>query len=356
MAKALLADVARGHDPAEQRAEQRKAMTVKQLCAAYVDACEKGMILGKRGQPKKRSTLYVDRGRIDRHIVPLLGNDVVRNLTTPRINRFMREVASGRTTADIKTRPRGRAIVKGGRGTAARTVGLLGGIMSFAINEGVIDANPVRGVKRPADKRREVRLSFDEYTRLGKALSESEALGVNPKAVVAAKLLALTGCRRGEIEHLQWREVDFVGHCLRLNDSKEGRSVRPLGESAIEILAELPRDGDFVLPGSSFGKPFSGLSRVWRRIVARAELFYLSPHGLRHAFASIASDLGYAEATIAALLGHSTRTTTSRYVHHLDAALVAAADKISGQIAVALEGRGSGAEVIPLRRLHSHVP
>jgi integrase len=43
------------------------------------------------------------------------------------------------------------------------------------------------------------------------------------------RLLALTGCRRGEIERLRWAEVDLPGRCLRLSDSKEGKSVRPLG-------------------------------------------------------------------------------------------------------------------------------
>ena len=64
-----------------------------------------------------------------------------------------------KTKADIKTGFRGRAIVEGGAGTAARTVGLLGGIFSFAVSEGIVAANPVRGVRRPADNRRDIRLT-----------------------------------------------------------------------------------------------------------------------------------------------------------------------------------------------------
>jgi hypothetical protein len=126
-AKQLLADVAHGRDPAAKRSEDRKAMTVRQLCRAYLDAAGKGLVLGKRGQPKRASTLYIDRGRIERHILPLLGNRAVRDLTTPDITRFMRDVAAGKTADDIKTGAHGRAIVTGGRGTATRTIGLLGG-------------------------------------------------------------------------------------------------------------------------------------------------------------------------------------------------------------------------------------
>jgi integrase len=74
----------------------------------------------------------------------------------------------------------------------------------------------------------------------------------------------------------------------------------------------------------------------------------LTPHGLRHAYASVASDLGYAEPTIAALLGHATTTMTGRYIHHLDEALIAAADAVSDRIAAALDEHNVSAKVIQL--------
>src|SRR5262249_37714760 len=83
IAKQTLAEAARGGDPAEKRTQDRNAMTVRQVCRVYLAAAEKGLILGKGKRPKKASTLYIDRGRIDRHIVPLLGARRVRDLTTP---------------------------------------------------------------------------------------------------------------------------------------------------------------------------------------------------------------------------------------------------------------------------------
>lgn len=345
LAKRVLADVIKGGDPAEKKLEERKAMTVRQLCRAYIEAADEGLILGKRGQPKQLSTLCVDSGRITRHILPLLGNRLVRDLTPPDITRFMRNVAAGKTAGNIKTGFRGRAIVKGGRGTATRTVGLLGGILSFAVSEGVISVNPARGVKRPADQRRHIRLSAEQYQILGQALTDAGAAGEHSAAILGIKLLALTGCRRGEIEWLQWPEVDLPGHCLRLASSKEGKSIRPLGHAALELLSNLPKHGKFVLCGCRSGvdkdscRPFCGLPKAWRRIMQKTSLADLTPHGLRHAYASVASDLGYAEPTIAALVGHAAGGITARYIHHLDAALIAASDAVSDRINAALEGR-----------------
>ena len=58
----------------------------------------------------------------------------------------------------------------------------------------------------------------------------------------------------------------------------------------------------------------------------------MTPHVLRHSFASIANDLGFTDVTIAALVGHAKRSVTSKYIHALDTALIMAADTISGYI------------------------
>ena len=72
----------------------------------------------------------------------------------------------------------------------------------------------------------------------------------------------------------------------------------------------------------------------------------LTPHGLRHSFAGVADDIGLTEPTIAALLGHSGGGTTRGYIHKLDAALLAAADRVAGRISDLLAGKAAaGAEV-----------
>ena len=161
-AKRLLGEVGAGHDPAEERTQARHDPTVADLCDLYVaEGCA----------TKKPSTVTTDRGRIERHIKPLLGRRKVASISRPDVQRFMQDVANGKTAADIKTGKGGRAIVTGGKGTATRTVGLLGGIFTFAIERGFRPDNPVRGVKRFTDKKFERFLSAAEIARLGDALS-----------------------------------------------------------------------------------------------------------------------------------------------------------------------------------------
>lgn len=337
-ALALLGQVAKGADPAEDRATNRAAVTVAELCAAYLTATDSGLVMGKGGMPKKASTLYVDRGRIERHVLPLLGKRLVKDLQPSDISRFVRDVQSGKTAAVVKTGLRGKAVVEGGPGTAARTVGLLGGILSYAVSEGIISANPATGVKRPADKRRTRRLSSEEYGALGNCLSEAEARAEAWQGIAAMRLLMLTGCRLQEITRLQWSEVDLPGCALRLDDTKEGGSTRPLGVAARRLIGSLPRvpGSTWLFPAARGVGPFGGLPGTIERLTARVGVAGVGAHTFRHSFASTAGDLGYSDSTIGAMLGHAGSTVTSRYVHHLDTVLVAAADRVSETIVSAM--------------------
>lgn len=333
LAIATLGETVRGADPAAERSSRRGSITMKELCEQYLEAADKGLILGKGDRPKKGSTLYTDKGRVNRHIVPLLGSKLVKDIKAADVSKFIRDVAAGKTALVAKTaKKRGKSIVKGGLGTAARTAGLLGGILSFAVSEGIIERNPAEGVRRPADRRRTRRLNREEYRRLGETIEEL-AGGETDQAILAVKLLALTGCRLGEIARLRWSEVDRAAQCLRLSDSKEGASVRPVGKVVLEALGEPSTGAACVMAGARKADSFGGLPKAWLRMVKRAGLVGVTPHTLRHSFASVAGDLGYSEPTIGAMLGHAAGSVTSRYIHHLDEVLVAATDRVSETIA-----------------------
>ena len=341
-AKRLLGEVSAGLDPAEAKAEARRDLTIAALCDLY---------LAEGCATKKPSTIASDLGRIRRHIKPLLGRKHVRALTRADVERFMLDVAAGKTADDIKTGFRGRAIVTGGKGTAAKSVSLLGAIFTFAVNRGLRSDNPAHGVKTFKPRRFERFLSSAELARLGDALSNAEREGENPFAMAALRLLAMTGCRKTEILTLRWEHVDLARACLRLPDSKTGSKVIPLGAPAVELLASLPRleENPYVLPGNKPGGHFVGLPKVWRRTRVRARLPDVRLHDLRHSFASVGAAGGDSLFVIGRLLGHSSSATTERYSHLSDDPLKMAADRISNQIHAAMKGE-AGADVVPLGR------
>src|SRR5262249_28077484 len=151
--------------------------------------------------PKKASTLAIDRGRIDRHIKPLLGPMKVAAVTREDVDTFLHDVAAGKTAGKTKTaRKRGLARVRGGKTAATRCVGLLGAIFSYAIRHRMCSDNPVRGVDRFADGKRDRRLTDSEYVALGNAIRKADAENtVWPPAISAGHFAALTGWRIGEV-------------------------------------------------------------------------------------------------------------------------------------------------------------
>lgn len=340
-------------DPLLERKTRRASLTVSQLCDQYLKDAEKGLILGRRkNRPKKASTIGIDRGRIARHIKPLLGSKLVIDLVRADITKFMRDVAAGKTARKDRSGKNGaRVEVKGGMGTAGRTTGLLGGILTYAVDQGIIPTSPAQGVKLPADNVRDRRVTAHEFSAIGKALSGPEAEVDTPQAITGAWLLALTGCRVGEIASLRWDEVDEDGGCFRLKDSKSGPSVRPVGREAFDVLRKAMRvsGNPYVLPALRKTGHYNGLEGAWVRFMKRAELEGVTPHTMRHSFASVAGDLGYAESTIAAMIGHAGGTVTSKYVHRLDSVLVAAANKVTGEIYRQMTGKTADLLEMPRR-------
>jgi integrase len=330
-AKRLLGLVASGRDPAKDRATERKALTVSELCNLY---------LAEGASHKKPSTLKADRARIAHHIKPLLGAKRVDKITRADIERMLIDVKLGKTAASRlnKGKRRPGSIATGGTGVAAQCVALTGTILAFAARRGLRSDNPARGIKKPPVRKLERFLSENEIARLAVTLDEEASRTGNPYPAAAIKLLLFTGGRRGEIIGLQWQHVDFERQCLRLPDSKTGAKVIYLNAPALEILEALPRTANnrYVIPGNRDGAPFSGIDKVWFRIRATAQLTNVRLHDLRHSFASMGALGGLSLPIIGALLGHKHAATTARYAHLSADPLRAANNSVGARIAAAM--------------------
>jgi integrase len=261
--------VVEGADPAAEKHAKRKAASIAELCDLYIADAEAGRLLTRRKVAKKPSTIATDKGRIDRHIKPLLGSMKVAAVTREDIDGFMHAIAEGRTAARTKTgKKRGLANVRGGKGTASRTVGLLGSIFSYSVRHRMRPDNPTHGVMRFADGKRDRRLSDDEYKMLGTALEKAAGEQIWPAAVAAVRFLALTGWRSGEVLGLRWAEIDLSRHTATLGDTKTGRSVRPLSHAACDVLRGLTREGDdaLVFPATRGKGRMAGFPKMWSRV------------------------------------------------------------------------------------------
>ena len=351
----VLARVRLGEDPQAKRHRARGEMNVSALCDLY---------LAEGVATKKAGTLVSDKSRIRSHIKPLLGRRPASAVTTAEIAKFMRDVAAGKSASPLKpsrralrakglkgkvlasaaTRKRTDPAAKGGKGTASRTLGLLGAIFTFAVREEIRTDNPVRGVEKFKDRQSQRFLSADELARLTTALKAAEDAGANKNGLNVIRLLTLTGARKGEIEGLRWSEVDFERASLRLADSKTGARMVPLGAAALVCLQGLPhpKGATFVFPAEGDAKRhYVGTPKVWEKVRTAAELPDVRIHDLRHTFASFGAAGGLSLPLIAAILGHRDVKTTQQYAHLADSPVKAAADRTAAAIDGAMQGKSA---------------
>lgn len=336
-ARALLFDIAGGTDPLAAKTAARTATLVSDLADLYLEE-------GPASRPnKKRASWDTDAAILRSHVRPLLGKRTVKSLGRSDIIRFQADVAEGKTASTTKTKPRGAARVTGGKGIAARATATLRAMLSFAVERGIIPANPAAGVRLFRQEKLERFLSEVEVAKLAETLTTmEEGLELHPSFAACIRLLMLTGCRRGEIEGLQWEWIDFDRGMIRFPDSKTGAKVTPLPEPAIEILKAVPReDGTpFVFPATRGGQGhIAGLSKAWGDVRGKAGMPELRLHDLRHSYASFAVADGAALFLVGKVLGHKQASTTEIYAHLRDDPLKAVADATARKIAAAMKGK-----------------
>jgi integrase len=336
LALAVLGSSVQGEDPLLEKRTRRKSLTISELCDDYISSSESGLVLGRSGKPKKQSSIEADKGNARSHIKPLLGRKLVIDLRQSDVARFIQNVTAGKTAKTEKSdNPRGLVKVTGGPIAAARAAALLGTMMSYARSQGIVEYNPVHGVTKPTASPRTRRLLAHEFKAIGDALEEATLNRWAWQGIAIIRLAAFTGCRIGELKQLKWSEVDIEAQVLDLADSKTGQSTRPLPKAAITVLSAIEREGGnpYVFTGQhGENTHYGGTTRFYRQLFKAAGLAGVTPHVLRHSFASVGADLGFTDSTIGACLGHAGSGITSRYTHRLDSVLIAAANKIADEV------------------------
>jgi integrase len=318
-AKALLADVADGGDPASERTRARHAPTVAALAERYLTEH-----VAVRNKP---STAKEFRRIVEREIVPELGALAVEAVTRPDVMRLHH--ASACT-------PR----------QANHTMAVLSKMFSLAEKWGLRPdhSKPCRGVERYAEKKRERFYSDAELTRLGAALDLAERdRTVLPGVIAAVRLLALTGCRLSEVLSLRWEYVDLAGGALNLPDAKARARAHSIGVPAMALLrAMMPEPAaGWVFASPKGDKPLSAntVEHSFERIRGAAGLIDARLHDLRHTVGTFAGQTGANAFLVRDKLGHKTLAMTGRYVNRDAAPLRALSDQVEHRISSALAGR-----------------
>lgn len=313
-AKARLGEAARGEDPAEEKQVQRQSITVRELARRFL----KKHVATKR----KPATLAEYSRLLNKHILPVLGNRKVNQLERREVAKLHHSMRRTPTLAN-------------------RVLAVLSALMTFAERHELrpLNTNPCRLLERYRESSRERYLSAEELARLGEALAAAEqAQTEHPSAILALRLLALTGMRKGEVLALRWNEVDLDHGRAHLPDSKTGKKIVPLAPPALEVLMKAKRQEGcpFVCWGRRSDKPFVGLQKVWERVRASADLEGVRIHDLRHTFASFGAASGFGLFVIGKVLGHTQASTTERYAHLGADPVHSAASEISRRVADAL--------------------
>jgi integrase len=315
-AASLLHDIGEGADPVAERREYRHAVTMTEFAAQYLE---------RHARPKKRpASIAADERLLRLYVLPRWGARKVTEVERSDVARLHHDLRSTPVQAN-------------------RVLALLSKMFNLAEAWSLRPdhSNPVRHVERYAERAKERFLSPAELATLGDALRAAEQDGTeDPAAILAIRLLALTGARRNEILTLPWSEVDLDRAELVLGESKTGPKRIPLPALAVALLLAAPRvqGNPYVCPGHRAGSHFVGLQRTWERVRTQAGLAGVRLHDLRHTHAATGVSAGLGLPLVGKLLGHTQAVTTQRYAHLRDDPVRAAAELVGGEIANALNG------------------
>ncbi|WP_158744350.1 site-specific integrase [Acidisphaera sp. L21] len=279
--------------------------------AAAIDTYTAVKLPGMKDARMKAVHLAWWRGR--------LGKTRLRDLNRHRVALALDDLA---TEPRAPKKENGAPLPRAGA-TVNRYKANLSAVLSFAVANDWLTANPVRGMEnRLESKGRERFLTPDERARL---LAEAKA-SLSADLYLAVAVSLSTGGRQGEVLGLRWPHVDLIKGVVTFMDTKNGsnRSV-PLVPAVVELLRERRRvvrlDTDLVFPGKKNPKEPIDLRVGFRAACARAAITGFRWHDQRHSAASAMADMGASLLDIGTVLGHRSQQTTKRYAHLTDSRL-----------------------------------
>ena len=284
-AREMINDAESGFDALAIRKKKREAPTFGLLCQAYAE----------RHAPGKRSGVE-DMRRILKHF----GSWQARKLESIVREDVRRLVAMIGSEAPYE---------------ANRVLSLLSKMFSLAQLWDLLPAgalNPATAVARFKEEKRDRWVTPSELPKLAQAIDAEP----DQYARAALWLYLLTGCRKTELLHARWQDVDTTRAVLRLPKTKTGQAHElPLSGPALALLATLPKQlsSPYLFPGRVAGKPLESIRGPWERVREAAGVADVRLHDLRRTVGSWMAQAGNSLHLIGKVLNHTNQSTTAVY-------------------------------------------
>jgi integrase/recombinase XerC len=211
--------------------------------------------------------------------------------------------------------------------TIARKLSAIRSFFKYLVKNGIILENPAELVLTPKqDKTLPVYLSVDEIFRLLDSIQTDTLLGLRNRAIF--ETLYSSGIRVSELAEMNFSDVDFSAAVVQVSGKGNRQRIVPVGQKALAAIkayrtrlqkqtgSRSITEGPLFL--NRFHKRLSprSIARILKKLVETAGLLTpVSPHALRHTFATHMLDAGADLRTVQELLGHKSLSTTQKYTH-----------------------------------------
>jgi integrase/recombinase XerC len=214
------------------------------------------------------------------------------------------------------------------KATIARKLATLRSFYKFLVKRNRISSNPVVGIRTPKQEKRLPRfLEYEEIKRLLETPPSDSWLGARDRAIM--ETLYSTGMRVSELVAMNLEDIDFLGEVVHIRGKGKKERICPISSSVLQIIQHYmefrnkraQHNGNFdgkVLFVNKHGKRLSTRSvrRKMDKYLKMAGLDpAISPHTLRHSFATHMLNRGADLRSVQELLGHQSLSTTQIYTH-----------------------------------------
>ena len=293
-ARQLSLKISLGEDPAAVNKEKKKQNTIGDLAREYLELHAK---VNKRAKSIKE-----DSRIISSIILPRFGKYKLESITSHDLQKLHRDLSN---TPYLANRARS----------------LLSKMFSLAKEWGWRADNPVLGIEKYQEEKRDRWLNDEELQRLWAVLDKYN----HHLTTYAFKLLLLTGARKGELLQSRWEQFDLEKGIWtkpsHLTKQKKKEHL-PLSENALVVINELKKfkkeDTPYLFPSKVGNQPLQEIKTFWKRVIKEAGFEDVRIHDLRHTHASHLVSSGLSLSVVGKLLGHTQAATTQRYAHLAD--------------------------------------